>query len=164
MADAAARARSAGPRRRPGTLLHLPAFNRVLAVGAAASLGVDAYVHGTTASSYASNGGAIFNEGNLFTVEAAAAASAALLLLVSPRTVGWLVSLAVAATALAAVVVSTYVDVGAIGPIPDLYEPTWSVPGKVPATVAEGLAAAVSVAGVLLARRARPHLAGDSTQ
>lgn len=142
----------------------LPAINRMLATAAAGGLSVDAYVHVTTATSYASNGGAILNEGNFFTAEAVAAASAALLLLLIPRTAGWLVSLTVSATALAAVVVSTYVDIGGIGPIPDLYEPTWRVPGKVPATVAEGFATAVSLAGLLLAHRACPHPPGDSTQ
>lgn len=162
MADAAARNRA--DRHSGLGTRGLPALNRVLAVAAAGGLGVDAYVHVTTASSYASNGGAILNEGNLFSAEAVAAAFAAIFLLVSPRTVGWLLSLAVAVTALAAVAISTYVDVGAIGPIPDLYEPTWRVAGKVPATLAEAFATAVSLPGVLLARRACSRPQGDSRQ
>ena len=133
----------------------LPSLNHVLAAAAAGALGVEAYVHLTSASSYASNGGALLNEGNLFSAEAVAAACVAIFLLVSPRTVGWLLSLTIAVTALAAVVVSTYVDVGSIGPIPDLYEPTWRVAGKLPATLAEAFATAVSLSGLLLARRAR---------
>jgi hypothetical protein len=164
MADASVRARPASSRRRLGARLRAHSVNSLLAAAAAGCLGIDAYVHVTTASSYASNGGVILNEGNLFTAEAAVAAAAALFLLVSPRTVGWLLSLAVAVTALAAVMVSTYIDVGAIGPVPDLYEPTWRVPGKVPATVAEIVATAVSLAALLLARRARSRPQGDSLQ
>lgn len=164
MADAAARVLPAGRRRRLDTLRRLPAVNRVLAAAAAAGLIVEAYVHATTASSYASNGGAILNEGNLFAAEAVVATFAAILLLVSARTAAWRISLIVTTSALGAVVFSTYVDVGAVGPLPDLYEPTWSVPGKVPATLAEVFAAAVSLAGLLLLQRAHPHPAGESTQ
>ena len=133
-----------------------PARPMIAAAAATAiALGVDAYVHLTTASSYTANGGAILNEGNAFVAEAAAAVAAAIYLLARPGRRAVILALAVAVTALAAVLVSTYIDVGAIGPIPNLYEPTWSVPGKVPATAAEAFATATSITGLVLARRPR---------
>jgi hypothetical protein len=39
-----------------------------------------------------------------------------------------------------------YVDLGALGPLPDLYENTWQVPGKLLSAYAE--AAAVVLAGL----------------
>jgi hypothetical protein len=52
----------------------------------------------------------------------------------------------VGASALGAVLLYRYVDVGALGPLPDLYENTWQVPGKLLSTYAE--AAAVVLAGL----------------
>jgi hypothetical protein len=54
-----------------------------------------------------------------------------------------------------AVVLYTYVNVGPLGPLPNLYENTWSPPGKVPSAVAEGAACLVAIAGLVLALRAR---------
>jgi hypothetical protein len=52
----------------------------------------------------------------------------------------------VAATGTAAVVVYRYFDVGAIGPIPDMYDPYWAPPEKTLSAVAEGLAALAALA------------------
>jgi hypothetical protein len=38
--------------------------------------------------------------------------------------------LGVGASALAAVLLYRYVDLGPLGPLPDMYENTWQVPGK----------------------------------
>jgi hypothetical protein len=65
----------------------------------------------------------------------------------------------VATSALAAVVLYRYVDVGSIGPIPNLYEPTWHVPGKLPSAYAEGIAVVLSAAAIALTR-ARRHRVG----
>lgn len=127
---------------------------RLLAVVTAGALGIEAWVHLTTASSYAANGGAILNEGNAFLAEAAVAVAAAIHLLVRPGRLASILALAVASSALAAVLISTYVDIGTIGPIPDFYEPTWAVPGKVLATAAEAVATVASLTDLLLARRA----------
>ena len=124
--------------------------NRLLGVGAAAALGIDAYAHASDAYIYASNGGTIINQGNIFYAETAIASLAALLLLLRPRLSSWLVALAVAISALGAVVLYRYVDVGAIGPVPDLYEPTWQVPGKLLSAFAEGAAVVFAVAGTVL--------------
>ena len=56
----------------------------------------------------------------------------------------WLAALAVAASALGAVLLYRYVDVGALGPLPDMYENTWQVPGKLLSAYAE--AAAIGLA------------------
>ena len=64
----------------------------------------------------------------------------------------------VAASALAAVVLYRYVDVGAIGPFPNLYEPTWQVPGKLTSAYAEGIAVLLSAVGVGLTRSRRHRI------
>jgi hypothetical protein len=78
-----------------------------------------------------------------------------LLVLVRPRPSSWLVGLLAGASALAAVLLYRYVDVGSLGPLPDMYENTWQVPGKLLSAYAE--AAAVVLAGLgLLTHRKRP--------
>ena len=81
------------------------------------------------------------------------ALGAALLVLARGRSVPVsLFAALVAASALIAVVASRYVDLGPIGPLPDLYEPVW-YPEKVVAAAAEAMAL---VAALLLAcRRSR---------
>jgi hypothetical protein len=115
-----------------------------LRVVVAAGLAVDAYVHADLAASYA-------DAQSLFLVEAGVALGAALLVLAGGRTVTVLFAALVAASALIAVVASRYVDVGPIGPLPDLYEPVW-YPEKVVAAAAE----ATALVGALLLARRRP--------
>jgi hypothetical protein len=86
------------------------------------------------------------SQGQLFRAEAAVAVAVGLLVLVRPRPSSWLAALLVGASALGAVLLYRYVDVGALGPLPDLYENTWQVPGKLLSTLAE--AAAVVHAGL----------------
>jgi hypothetical protein len=116
-----------------------------LRVAAGFGLAVDAYVHADLAPSYAGPGGA-FDEQNLFLIEAGVALAAALLVLSSGRRAAVLVAALVAASALAAVVGSRYVDLGAVGPLPNLYEPVW-YPAKAVAALAEAVAL---IAAVLL--------------
>lgn len=119
---------------------------RLLAVLAAVPFVIDAVVHGSNASSYDPAGGGLITEGNLFRAEAGIAALVALLLVMRPSRSVWMLAVATAVMALGAVVLYRYVNVGAIGPIPNLYEPTWQVPGKLLSAYAE--AAAVVIAGV----------------
>jgi len=79
----------------------------------------------------------------------------ALLVLLWPRVITWLLSLLVAGSAAVAVTLYTYVDVGQLGPLPNLYENTWHVAGKVPSAVAEAAAALISLLGLAMAVRAR---------
>lgn len=92
---------------------------------AAAGLVVDVLVHVRLAGRY-DLVSATVSEGTLFRLEAAAAALAALLVLVWRHWVGDLFAWVVAAAGIVAVLVYCYVDVGAFGPFPDMYEPIWS--------------------------------------
>ena len=125
---------------------------RVIALGVAATLAIDAYVHATTAAIYDSPHGGLLTEGNLFRLETGVSALLALLVLIRPARWTFAAALVVAATAVAAVVLYSYVNVGAIGPIPNLYEPSWQVPGKLASAFAEGTAVVLSAAGLALMR------------
>jgi hypothetical protein len=119
----------------------------VFSVVTAAGLAVDAVVHLRLAGDRDAIGGAL-SEGNLFRIEAAAALLAALIVLALPRRrAAYAVALLVAASALGAVVLYRYVNVGAIGPLPNMYEPIW-YGEKTVSAIAE-LVAGVSAAGGL---------------
>jgi hypothetical protein len=125
----------------------------VLRVATATALGIVAVVHWQNASAYDAVTATI-SQGQLFRAEAAVAVAVGLLVLVRPRPSSWLAALLVGASALAAVLLYRYVDVGALGPLPDLYENTWQVPGKLLSADAE--AAVVVLAGLgLLTHRKR---------
>lgn len=113
----------------------------------AAGLAVDAYIHADLAHRYDPNqGDAVISQGDLFRIEAGVAALVALLILLSARAVVWAAALVVAASALGALLLSLNYD-GAIGPLPNMYEPT-TYPEKTMAAVAEGIAAVVAAAGL----------------
>jgi hypothetical protein len=130
-------------------------LERGLRVATAAALGIDTYVHAHDASHYDFPGGGAISQGNLFRIEAAAAALVALLLLIWRHRAVWLVAFAVAASALGALLLYRYIDVGVLGPLPNMYEPTWAVPGKQLAAWAEAVAVLTSAAGVSR-RQSRP--------
>lgn len=114
-----------------------------------AGLAVDAWVHADLASSY-DPVRATVSQGELFRVEAGASALAALLLVVTANRLTWGWALLVAAAGVAAVLLYGYVDVGQMGPLPDMYEPLWFTEKTVSA-VAEGVAAAAAVGGLAVA-------------
>lgn len=97
---------------------------------AAAGLAVDAYIHAKLAGQYDAITSNI-SQGNLFRVEAAFASLAALLILVWRRPVTAAFAWLVAAGGLAVLLLYRYVDVGAHGPLPNMYEPIWSYDKKV---------------------------------
>lgn len=120
-----------------------------------AGLVVDAWVHLDLASGYDGVRSATVSQGDLFRAEGAAALLAAVLLVGLPRwyTAGF--ALLVATAGVAAVLVTRYVDVGAFGPFPDMYEPVWYAQ-KVRSAWAEGAAAAAAlVLSLLLVPRQR---------
>jgi hypothetical protein len=127
----------------------VPVVLRAVVVG---GLAVDAYVHLKLAADYDVVVGGGLSEGNLFRAEAAVAAIAALLV-VSGRRVGLAVAAVVAASAATALLANTYVHVGAAGPLPDMYEPTW-FPEKRLALVGESVAALGALAGLAYRERA----------
>jgi hypothetical protein len=141
-----ASARAAAVRRPPFIIA------RALALGVAVALAVDAYVHATSSGFYDPTHGGLITEGNLFRAEALVSGAVAVLSLLRPSRRTLTAALLVAASALGAVVLYRYVDVGAIGPIPSLYEPTWQVPGKLTSAYAEGIAVLLSAVGLGLTR------------
>ena len=130
--------------------------DRGLRAATAAALVVDAVVHLWDAGFYDAVASPVVSQGTLFRLEAGGALLIALLLVVWPARVVWAAALVVAATAAAAVLTYTYVDPGALGPLPDMYEPTWTLPGKVPSAVAEIVGTLLAAIGLVRARRRRP--------
>ncbi|WP_308376596.1 hypothetical protein [Streptomyces sp. ISL-99] len=119
---------------------------------------MDAYVHAHLADRYDAVSATI-SQGTLFRIEAALAALAALLVLVWRRAPADAFAWLVAAGGLAALLVYRYVDVGELGPLPNMYEPIWfSDKNIVVAAQALTIAAAT---GLLLTgrRRSRRQLA-----
>jgi hypothetical protein len=131
------------------------AATRVLAVVTAALLGVDAYVHLNDASKYESFKSSVMSEGTLFRIQGVVAIVVGLAVLIWPRILTWVLSILVSGSAAVAVVLYTYVNVGAIWPLPNLYENSWSPPGKVVSAVAEAAATLVAIVGLVLTIRAR---------
>jgi len=107
------------------------ALLRVLAV---AGLLVDVYVHLRLAPVYDQLGSAV-TQGMLFRVEAALAAAAAVYLTLRDSRAAWWFAGLVALAGTAAVLVTRFVDVPGVGPLPDMYDPQWSR-DKVVVTVA----------------------------
>jgi hypothetical protein len=151
-AEQASRASAAMVPVHRGALARSAITSWTLRVATAAALAVAAVVHWQNASAYDSVT-ATLSQGDLFRVETAAAVAAGLLVLVRPRPSSWVAALVVAASALAAVLVYRYVDVGAVGPLPDMYENTWQVPGKLLSAYAEGAAVVLAGLGLRIATR-----------
>jgi hypothetical protein len=94
----------------------------------AGGLAVDAYVHWNLAPDFDSFVGAgphHVSQGQLFRVEAVLAAIALLLVLFVDHLLAAVLAFVTAAGGLGAVLLYRYVDVGAFGPLPDMYDPTW---------------------------------------
>jgi glucan phosphoethanolaminetransferase (alkaline phosphatase superfamily) len=127
----------------------------VLAAVTAVLLAVDAYVHLKDASQYDSFKSSVMSEGTLFRIQGVVAIVVAVAVLIWPRILTWVLAILVSGSAAVAVVLYTYVNVGPLGPLPNLYENTWSPSGKVVSAVAEAAAALVAIAGLVLALRMR---------
>ncbi|ARF55238.1 hypothetical protein [Streptomyces gilvosporeus] len=120
----------------------------------AAGLAVDVYVHVALADAYDSVG-TVISQGTLFRAQAAAAALAAVLVLVSARNRWvWAFAFLVAASALGAVLLYRYVDVGSLGPLPNMHEPLW-YPKKTASAVAEAVAMVGAAVGFVTVSRYR---------
>ena len=117
---------------------------RMSLVGVAvAGLVVDAYVHLSLASSY-DPVRATVSQGQLFRVEAALAIAAALLLLLRPSRPAAVIVAVVAGGGLVVLILLRYVDVGSLGPFPDMYEPVW-YPEKSWTAIAQAVATAAAI-------------------
>lgn len=126
----------------------------VLRLLAAAALAYSAYVHWDLRDTYRAVRTSALSQGDLFTAQAVVAVVAAATLLVFGGRLGWLAALAVGAASLAAVLVTRYVDVGQLGPVPDMYEPVWFAE-KSRSAVAEGVTTVVGLVRVALLFRPR---------
>lgn len=119
---------------------------------AAAGLAVDAYVHTDLASRFDTGG--TLSESKLFLIQASLAAAAALGLVVRGRRLEAAFGFLVAAAALGAVLLYRYVDVGRLGPLPDMYDPAWYTEKTISA-IAEAVAIVACAALLLLRELAR---------
>ncbi|GGY38652.1 hypothetical protein [Streptomyces omiyaensis] len=120
---------------------------------AAAGLAADAYLHVYLADRYDAVSATV-SQGTLFRIEAAVAALAALLVLVWRRLLAEAFAWTVAAGGLAALLLYRYVDVGELGPLPNMYEPLWFTDKNL-VVIAQVLA--LLAATLLLTRRRRRH-------
>jgi hypothetical protein len=128
-----------------------PEASRPLRLLTAVGLGVEAYVHIHLAPRYDHVIGSTgISQGLLFRVEGGVAILLALLVLVSGSRLLHFLAFLVAGSALAAVLGYGYGQVGALGPLPNMHDPTWSGL-KIASTVA--LAVATLTAAALVVRR-----------
>jgi hypothetical protein len=119
-----------------------------------AGLVVDAVVHLKLAPTQPPGLDGHLSQVSLFYAETVVAFLAAGLVIVRNRRSSAVIAALVSGSALAAVLQSRFVDIGAIGPVPDLYEPAW-YSSKVLTTVAEAVAFVAAVALVGLASKSR---------
>lgn len=126
----------------------------VLMIIVVVGLAIDAYVHYHLASAFRHNKTSVLSEADLFRAEATVAVIAGLALLLRPNryTAGF--AFLVAAAGTAAVLVYRYVDIGAFGPIPAMYDPFWAPAEKNLSAIAEAVAA-VAAAVLLVQLQAR---------
>ncbi|MFG2844170.1 hypothetical protein ACGF12_13510 [Kitasatospora sp. NPDC048296] len=135
-------------------LIHL-----VLRLLAAAGLAVNAAVHARLADRYDAVGDSL-TQGTLFRAEAAAASLAVVLVLLWRHRSGDLFAWLVSAAGFGALLLYRYVDVGSLGPLPNMHEPVW-FGDKTLAVWAEGISV-VALTVLLLGRRRRRIRASDA--
>jgi hypothetical protein len=116
----------------------------------------DAYVHFTLAGMFDRNV-AVISQRMLFRGQAALAVLAAVLVLVARRRAAAVLAVLVSASALAAVLVYRFIDVGALGVLPDMYEPVW-YPEKALSAIAEGLATLAGITLLIFDQRSEKRL------
>jgi hypothetical protein len=121
----------------------------------AAGLAADAYIHWIFAPDMAGVEGGSIGGDTLFRAQAVIAGVIALLVLAWPRRWTYAIAFLVAASALGAVVLYYYVDIGALGPIPEMYEPVWYAEKTISA-VGEGIAALAAAIGIIVGGPRKP--------
>lgn len=122
---------------------------RVLAL---AALVVAAVIHLRLAPQYQIAAPDGIGGGNLFRLQAVAALLVGVWLAWRGSRLAYAVAALVLFSALAALLLYTYVDVPPIGPIPSMYEPVWFTE-KIVTAVAEGVGTLLALVGVGVARR-----------
>ena len=131
------------------------ALTAVVVVG----LAIDAFVHFHLAGDFAGNKTSVLSEATLFRVEAAASLVAAIALLVRPNRYTAMLAFLLALSGTAAVLFYRYVDLGAVGPVPNMYDPYWAPAEKTISAIGEALA--MFAALVLIGRYRKPARATD---
>ncbi|HEV7203037.1 MAG TPA: hypothetical protein VGN18_00435 [Jatrophihabitans sp.] len=132
------------------------ALQIALTVIVVVGLAIDAFVHYDLASAFRHIRSSTLGEDELFRAEATVAVVAAIALVIRPRRYTAAFAFLVAAGGTAAVVVYRYVDVGAFGPFPDMYDPFWAPTEKTVSVFAEA-AAALAALGLFMMFHARTH-------
>ncbi|TDB91833.1 hypothetical protein E1264_00690 [Actinomadura sp. KC216] len=124
----------------------------ILRLLVAAGLAADAIVHWRFAPEMAFvQGGSIDGE-LLFRIQAAVAGVVAVVILTYATRWAYALAFLVAGSAVGAILFYYYVDVGALGPLPDMHEPVWYTE-KTISLVGEGIATLAALAGFLVASR-----------
>lgn len=131
----------------------------LLAVVVIAGLAVDAYIHFKMAPGLDAKKGTGVSAGMLFRAQGAAAVVAALLVLVRANRATFAFAFLVASGAVGALLLYHFVDVGPIGPMPNMYTPEWDT-DKVITVIAESLAVLAALVGALWRPAADPATAG----
>jgi hypothetical protein len=111
---------AAGSRPAPTTAVDIS-----LRVFATAALGISAYVHLHLAGHPFNPAPGTLTQARMFYAQGVVAAVVALALLVTGNRFVWWAAAAVGAASFAAVLLYTYVDVGKIGPLPNMNDPGW---------------------------------------
>ncbi|MEV4253186.1 hypothetical protein AB0J52_08430 [Spirillospora sp. NPDC049652] len=118
----------------------------------AAGLIVDAVVHWRFAPEMKYVPGGVIHADTVFYAQAVVAAVVAVLVLARARRWTYALALLVAASAIGALLLYYFVDVGAVGPLPNMHEPVW-YPEKTQSLVGEGVAALAALVGLVTVRR-----------
>lgn len=128
----------------------------LLRVLIAAALVVTAVIHLQLAPGYQQVPHDGIGQGTLFRAQAVASLVAGFYVLVRGTRPAYLIAAITALSALAAVLITRYVPLPALGPLPPMYEPVWYT-AKTLSAVAEAIAAALACVAYLLLSRARAH-------
>jgi hypothetical protein len=136
----------------------------VLIIVTVVGLAIDAFVHLHLAHDFAQVKTSTMSQADLFRVEAVLAIIAAVALLARPRRWSAALAFVVAGGGLVAVVLYRYVNVGKIGPIPNMYDPYWAPAEKTLSVIAELVATLSALALFMMfsgrLRRGGPDGAG----
>ncbi|WP_433464886.1 hypothetical protein [Spirillospora sp. CA-128828] len=126
----------------------------ILRLIVAAGLAADAIVHWKFAPEMAFVQGGSIDGDLLFRIQAAVAGVTAVVILTYATRWAYALAFLVAASAVGALVLYYYVDMGALGPLPDMHEPVWYTE-KTISLAGEGGAALAAVVGFLTVKRGR---------